>query len=89
MNRTAVLETASNLITGDRAESYGSYGDQMAGIAQAFNGIYSTEGWNLEPKHVSMILMLLKLRRSTTSKDVDSYTDLCGYAALHAEHFLD
>ena len=87
MNRTAVLETASNLITGDRAESYGSYGDQMEGIALAFNGIYSTEGWNLEPKHVSMILMLLKLRRRVTSGDLDSSVDLCGYAALDAEYF--
>ena len=90
MNRTAVLETASNLITGDRAESYGSYGDQMEGIAQAFNGMYSgKDDPSLEPKHVSMILMLLKLRRRVTSGDLDSSVDLCGYAALDAEYFTN
>lgn len=89
--RVRVLETACNLITGDRAGSYGSYRDQMQAIADAFNGFYHDidAAPFLEPRHVSMILMLLKLRRRVTAGDLDSSVDLCGYAALDAEYFTD
>lgn len=89
--RVSVLETAAHLITGDRADAYGSFRDQMEGIAQAFNGMYSDidDAPFLEPRHVSMILMLLKLRRRVTAGDLDSSVDLCGYAALDAEFFTD
>jgi hypothetical protein len=84
-----VLETASDLTTGDRSNSYGNYGDQMASIAEAFNAMHfgSQDAPSLQPKHISLILMLLKLRRRVTAKDLDSIIDLCGYAALDAEFF--
>ena len=37
MNRSEVLETAHDLITGDRAKDYGSFGDQMIALSRAFN----------------------------------------------------
>ena len=84
MNRTGILETASNLISGDRAEAYGDYGDQMRSLSAAFNAI---TGHNISPEDASRFLMLLKIRRGITATDQDSETDLAGYAALHGEHF--
>jgi len=87
-DRAMVLDTAKELITGDRQNQYGSFRDQMVSIAGAFNSIRNDQPVPLEPEDVALILMLLKVKRSTTSKDVDSYVDICGYAALTAEHFL-
>ena len=84
--RSRVLGRAQSLICGDRAKSYGDYGAQMASLANAFNSI---TGHTLGPNDVSTLLVLLKLRRMQTSTDPDSAVDLCGYAALHAEFFLD
>ena len=84
-HRTLILETASNLITGPRAKSYGDFGDQMRGLAEAFNGIKGREV--LDAKDVALLLMILKLRRLETGWELDSAVDLCGYAALAGEHF--
>ena len=88
-HRVQVLETASNLITGARADSYGSYRNQMTGIADMFNGLMHGQenAPHLDPRHISLILMLLKMRRRVTSGDLDSSVDLCGYTALDAEAF--
>jgi hypothetical protein len=88
--RVSVLEAAANLITGDRSNSYGDYGEQMQSIAMAFNAMHygsQPEAPFLNAQHISLILMLLKLRRRVTAKDLDSIVDLCGYAALDAEFF--
>lgn len=84
LNRTGLLETASNLISGDRASAYGDYGDQMRSLATAFNAI---TGHSISPEDASRFLMLLKIRRGITATDQDSEVDLAGYAALHGEHF--
>lgn len=86
MPRRAVLDTAKGLICGDRAQSYGNYETQMHAIATAFCAI---TGKDISPADVSTLLQLLKMRRMQTSRDPDSAIDLCGYAALHAEFFLD
>ena len=84
MNRVSVLEKASNLITGDRADAYGDFHDQMASIS----GMYtSLTGKEIAPRDVALILMLLKLRRNQTDSGTDSLVDLCGYAALYVEAF--
>ncbi len=84
--RARILGRAQSLICGDRAASYGNYEEQMNAISAAFNAI---TGKTLEPQDISLILQLLKLRRMQTSSDPDSAVDLCGYAALHAEFFLN
>lgn len=84
MDRTGVLERASNLISGDRASAYGDFGDQMRSMAAAFNAV---TGHSITPEDASRFLMLLKIRRGITATDQDSETDLAGYAALHGEHF--
>jgi hypothetical protein len=84
--RARILGRAQSLICGDRAASYGNYEDQMNAISAAFNAI---TGKDLSPQDISTILQLLKLRRMQTTSDPDSAVDLCGYAALHAEFFLN
>lgn len=86
MHRTTVLETANNLITGPRAESYGDFKEQMLGISRAFEGI---TGHPIDPSHVALLLQLLKLRRFETSQDHDSMVDLAGYTALRGEYFTE
>lgn len=85
MHRTDILETANNLITGDRADAYGDFGEQMRGISRAFEGI---TGKRLPPDDIALLLQLLKLRRFETSRDHDSMIDLAGYSALRGQYFV-
>ena len=84
LGRVALLERAANLISGDRAQAYGDFGDQMRSLSTAFNAV---TGHNITPEDASRFLMLLKIRRGITATDQDSEIDLAGYAALHGEHF--
>lgn len=87
--RGEVLMEAGKLITGDRADAYGNYKDQMQSIADMFNAMYNgiVDAPTLKAEHVSNILILLKMRRKITSNDIDSRVDMCGYTALDAEYF--
>jgi len=82
--REEILDNAKSLITGDRAESYGDFMEQMLAIAVMMNGL---TGRPYSAKEIALMLMCLKRRRMTTSRATDSEVDLAGYAALYAEHF--
>lgn len=84
LNRDGILGVAAKLVSGNRANAYGDFGEQMRSLSRAFEGITGRE---LPPQDVAVLLMLLKLRRATTSSDQDSLVDLCGYAALYGEYF--
>ena len=86
MNRTALLETANDLLTGPRADSYGDFDQQMASIATSFNAL---TGNTIRPRDVGTILLLLKIKRLNTGWDTDSAVDLAGYAALIGEHYCN
>ena len=87
--RGDILLEAGRLITGDRAEQYGNFKDQMESIAGMYKALHIgiPMTGNLDEKGVAEIMMLLKMRRAITSDDTDSVVDLCGYAALYGEHF--
>jgi Domain of unknown function (DUF6378) len=85
MGRVAILETAANLTTGPRADTYGDFGEQMRSLSRAFNGI---TGKDITPKDVTILLILLKLRRAETGGDQDSAVDGAAYFALLGEFFL-
>lgn len=85
-HRIAILEHTANLLSGSRADSYGDFGEQMRSIAGAFTAVTGKE---IQPNHVALLLMLLKLRRLETGWDLDSCVDLAGYAALIGEYFTD
>lgn len=91
MHRTQILTTADALVTGERNKSYGNFRDQMVSIAGMFNALYNEieDAPHLDPRHVAIIMLLLKQRRIVTGGDIDSIIDLCGYAALNGEFFID
>ena len=84
MRREAILQRAAGLVSNDRNEQYGDFGEQMCVLAQMASALL---GKDLCDRDIAMILLCLKLKRMTTSEDIDSETALCGYAALYAEYF--
>lgn len=82
--RKTVLETAEQLINGDREESYGSAAESFDRIAMLW-GVY-LDAPELNAKDVAHMLILMKVSRLVTSPDkLDNYIDIAGYAALGAE----
>jgi hypothetical protein len=84
--REDILDNAKDLITGDRHEAYGDFGDQMKAVSSMAS---AAAGKAFTPRDIALILMCLKLRRMMTAEGVDSEVDMCGYAALFAEYFKD
>lgn len=81
--RTQVLETADQLINGDRNASYGDALDSFTRIAAMWT---ASLGVTITPAQVAMMLALLKVSRLSASPDhEDSWIDLAGYAALGGE----
>ena len=91
ISRQAVLDTASNLINGDRASDYGDAEDMHQLIANLWsdylNHLPATDDGIvcIEPDQVAMMMVLMKVARSTASPKFDTYVDIAGYAALGSE----
>lgn len=83
-HRTHVLETANNLITGDREKDYGSPKLNFQNIADRWS---QHVGVPLEGYQVALMMADLKIARMATTHlpHDDSFVDICGYAALAAE----
>lgn len=82
-HRTTVLETANSLITGDREEAYGSPQVNFGNIADRWSQIL---GMQIDSWQVALLMADLKIARMATGRPhADSFTDICGYAALAAE----
>jgi len=89
MKRDEVLDTAKELINGQRAKDYGDAFDNFERIATGWNAIIReammTDGYVTE-QHVALMMDWLKTARllNDLSKE-DSWIDKCGYSALGAE----
>jgi len=89
MKRDEVLDTAKELINGQRAKDYGDAFDNFERIAEGWNAIIreamNTNGYVTE-QHVALMMDWLKTARllNDLSKE-DSWIDKCGYSALGAE----
>ncbi len=83
-HRSTVLETASNLITGDREEDYGSPQVNFGHIAERWS---QHVGVLITAHQVALMMADLKIARMATTglPHADSFVDICGYAALAAE----
>lgn len=83
-HRTHVLETANNLITGNREQDYGRPKLNFQNIADRWS---QHVGVPLEGYQVALMMADLKLARMATTglPHADSFIDICGYAALAAE----
>lgn len=94
--RADILQTAENLINGDRAQSYGSPQDSFGRIAE----LWSAMGFQIQSDpcvlrdvnatDVAMALIQLKMARLVASPGhEDSWVDIAGYAGLGGEISLD
>ena len=84
MDRAAVLDTAKEYVTKDRAADHGDMEDNFLTIAAYWNthlGIHS-----IGPQDVAVMMTLLKLARiKQNEKHLDNWIDACGYMACGGE----
>lgn len=76
---TDILQEASELINGDRAQDYGDVTENFQRIAQLWSA-YKDEFFY--PHDVSMMMILVKVARQSEGYHRDSAVDIAGYAAL-------
>lgn len=89
-----VLDTASECINGARAGDYGRAIDNFARIAEMWTALMPVDdqGCRIEftPEDVSNMMICVKLARLVnTPGHTDSLVDICGYAALGSQVFVD
>jgi len=84
MDRAAVLDTAKEYVTKDRAADHGDMKANFRTIAEYWNthlGIHL-----IEPQDVAVMMTLLKLARiRQNEKHLDNWIDACGYMACGGE----
>jgi hypothetical protein len=89
MNRDDILQTAQNLVRGDRAKDYGDAFENHERIAEGWNVIMrealKTHGY-LTAEHVALMMDWLKTSRLLHTLDhEDSWVDKAAYSALGGE----
>jgi len=90
MDRDECLDTAKSLINGRRAVQYGDAYLMHQRVADLWNEYLEIpEGFKLNVKDVTCMMMLLKIARLRNSVSHDSFVDICGYAALGVEMTAD
>lgn len=83
MKRDEILDTAKELISGQRAQDYGDAYQNFDRIAQGWNVIVSNTDGPLTAKHVALMMDWVKTCRLLETIDhEDSWIDKCGYSAL-------
>ena len=74
-----ILESADRIINGERQRDYGEASNSFATIATMWS---SYLGKPITIEQVGMMMILLKVARSTKKPTEDSLVDIAGYAAL-------
>jgi len=84
MGRAAVLDTAKDYVTRDRAADHGDMEDNFRTIASYWNTHLGIDF--IEPQDVAVMMTLLKLARiRQNEKHIDNWIDACGYMACGGE----
>lgn len=81
----SILKTASEIISGERNDQYGSPEESFSTIARLWNVYLITcrNGRDFITKtDVAMMMILLKVARTNGEPTKDSLVDIAGYAAL-------
>lgn len=85
----SVIDTAKEIIYGDREKTYGHPSKNLENIARMWNvyllgrGLISEDSGGLTATDVCNLMILLKVARLANQPDhVDSIVDIVGYAAL-------
>ena len=80
--QTKVLMQARKLVYGERAEAYGS---AEAGYRTVCVMFQELTGIRLMPKHIAVIMILLKLQREEFAHKPDNLIDIAGYVEILAQ----
>lgn len=84
MRRIDILNKASEIVTGQREQDYGSPEDNFGLIARLWNDYMGDILFS--PKDVAMCMILLKVARGRGEKPTDdTFIDIAGYAACAGE----
>ncbi|AKL88392.1 hypothetical protein BH789_gp111 [Gordonia phage GMA6] len=88
MDKSEVLDTAKELVCGQRADDYGDAKENFDRIARLWAPLLGVD--EVTPQQVALCLAALKMARLVTSPNhEDSWVDLAGYAALGGDVALD
>ena len=83
MNRPEILDTAKQMVCGQREQDYGTPEDNFKTIADFWTAYL---GYPVDATDVAAMMALLKIARiSTGTATADSWVDLAGYAACGGE----
>lgn len=78
-----VCEVANDLVVGARQKEYGHPVDDFSRTAGGLTSYgFSFNGSAIEPEHIPIIMLLVKISRMVQSKECwhrDSAIDICGY----------
>ena len=80
--RTDILETAAELINGDRERDYGAPAENFGRIADGWSVILQSD---VSAEQVALCMAWLKIARLVNGPHEDSYVDAAAYMALAAE----
>jgi len=84
MKKEDILKTAETLITGQRADDYGSLEDNFGRIAGMWSILLGRP--EISKTDVALCMAAVKMCRLYNSPDhIDSWIDLAGYAAIGGE----
>lgn len=88
-SRDELLKIANETINGDRQRAYGDAKASFTRIADYWSTFLSSKLDTkvvLEPHDIALLLILLKVSRTSTSPTkADNWVDIIGYAALGGE----
>ena len=83
-DRAAILDTAKEYITKDRAQTHGEDAENSFGVIADFWSAYL--GMDIDAEDVCALMTLLKLARiKNNPTHLDSWIDAAGYSALGGE----
>lgn len=88
MDKTTILQTAANIVDGDREQTYGTPDKNLRTIAAFWTTLLHSRGTlpghtSITVDDVCMMMMLLKVARlAHDPHHKDSLVDVCGYARL-------
>ena len=83
MKRNDILETAKNIINGEREGQYGSPENSFLRIADFWSSYLRQQ---LTPSDVAAMMILMKVARTSSGVyKEDNWIDICGYAAIGGE----
>lgn len=88
--RRSCLEDAADLITGDRADSYGSFTAEATRLGRTWGALLGID--DVPPHVVAAMLTALKLVRATNlvgPARLDNWVDAAGYCGLGAQVDVD